>query len=492
MARKTPKTKRIKTKNGYRYMVAGKFASKAAYDAARAKPKKNPAPKKSKAKRKKGDPTDLNLWVLKKVFGNKTEVPNNLSPTDVPHIRRCLKAGLLQASKGTITLTAKGKTAIKNVKMNPGKPSKKKTFAKPKQKQGLKKTSQRMVTIFDPDVGKSIRVPANTTVYQPAPKVKKNGEEYAAVDVMKAKDVPKDEIAFKDKSSALETARLWIHPVEFNANPATALSLQVARQIKDHLKSRGYNELTGPKKDRNRYEVSAAVGFKGKKTVAIIGVSQVGDRIEVTISRYASFGEKLIDQTKYDTQRAFGSMVCASLAKAGMKPYTKPVKKAKKTKPRKKAGVFAGFFKNPADMKKSWARVRKVFTEKRKSMSKGFPALIATGLEADQSVHDTDRHYAMTGKVGKNKVLVKVAPELGLLPISVIRGVLVHELAHAAVMLGFTPKRPVKGRSYDAIERNADRAAEQLSGAKIYYDKQGLERSGPGASGKRPRPKGLR
>ena len=68
----------------------------------------------------KGSPTDLNLWVLDKFFSDKDEVPNRIDPTDVPHLRRCMSAGLIEAVAGpygkrggALRLTEKGKQAIR-------------------------------------------------------------------------------------------------------------------------------------------------------------------------------------------------------------------------------------------------------------------------------------------------------------------------------------------------------------------------------------------
>jgi hypothetical protein len=68
----------------------------------------------------KGSPTDLNLWVLDKFFSGKDEVPNRIDPTDVPHLRRCMSAGLIEAVAGpygkrggALRLTEKGKQAIR-------------------------------------------------------------------------------------------------------------------------------------------------------------------------------------------------------------------------------------------------------------------------------------------------------------------------------------------------------------------------------------------
>lgn len=46
-------------------------------------------------KKPAGTPTKLNLWVLAKLFGADTEIENRISSVDAPHVRRCLKAGLV-------------------------------------------------------------------------------------------------------------------------------------------------------------------------------------------------------------------------------------------------------------------------------------------------------------------------------------------------------------------------------------------------------------
>ena len=44
----------------------------------------------------KGEPTDLNLWALNDVLEKGGGVIGLMAPTDIPHVRRCLKAGLLE------------------------------------------------------------------------------------------------------------------------------------------------------------------------------------------------------------------------------------------------------------------------------------------------------------------------------------------------------------------------------------------------------------
>jgi hypothetical protein len=58
-----------------------------------------------------GTPTALNLWVLCRLFGAASEIPNQIEAPSVPHIRRCLKAGLITATRSTLTLTDAGREA---------------------------------------------------------------------------------------------------------------------------------------------------------------------------------------------------------------------------------------------------------------------------------------------------------------------------------------------------------------------------------------------
>lgn len=60
-----------------------------------------------------GEPTTLNLWVLKRLFGAADSIPNRVNKVDAPHVRRCLNAGLAIATIDTLALTEKGKAALK-------------------------------------------------------------------------------------------------------------------------------------------------------------------------------------------------------------------------------------------------------------------------------------------------------------------------------------------------------------------------------------------
>jgi hypothetical protein len=66
----------------------------------------------SKPRPPKGTPTDLNLWVLDRLFGDRTRVSNQVEPTSAPHLRRCLRAGLLDVDGAELVLTDAGIAAL--------------------------------------------------------------------------------------------------------------------------------------------------------------------------------------------------------------------------------------------------------------------------------------------------------------------------------------------------------------------------------------------
>lgn len=150
--------------------------------------------------------------------------------------------------------------------------------------------------------------------------------------------------------------------------------------------------------------------------------------------------------------------------------------------------------KNPAvatkqPTKAQYAKVASIFRALRKIAAKTCPQFIEARLVVDPSIRDSERHFAMTGVKG-GKIVVAIAPELALESKAVIVGVLRHEAGHGIAMLSKT--MPAESKGYDAIERHADRTAERVFNTKIYYDHRGVEVSGPGAKGRRPRPAGLR
>lgn len=147
---------------------------------------------------------------------------------------------------------------------------------------------------------------------------------------------------------------------------------------------------------------------------------------------------------------------------------------------------------------KDFAPISKMFVKYRDLFAKTYPNVRHIGLMVDSSVHDTKRHFAMTGTlpVGHKyprpgpvpAPTVRIAPELAFEPTNVQRGIIVHEIAHSVFLLQY--KQEPKG--YDANERATDKLAEEVTGLKIYYDKRGVEVAGKGAKGVRPRPDGLR
>lgn len=60
----------------------------------------------------KGAPTSLNLSVLAKLMGGAAECPNEMGAPDVPHMRRCFKAGLVTVDGRTLRLTVAGREAL--------------------------------------------------------------------------------------------------------------------------------------------------------------------------------------------------------------------------------------------------------------------------------------------------------------------------------------------------------------------------------------------
>jgi len=130
-------------------------------------------------------------------------------------------------------------------------------------------------------------------------------------------------------------------------------------------------------------------------------------------------------------------------------------------------------------------RARDIFFDLRlRAALRGYH-LTFTGLAVEDGVHDSPRAY---GRYYSKTKMVVIAPELLKKSDATIRGVLAHELGHAAVDAGLFSK----GRSYDAQERAADRAAKKMFSLTIYYGLDNVQRAGKGARGTTPRPLGLR
>jgi hypothetical protein len=71
----------------------------------------------------KGTPTGTNLFALWEITADGTkEIPARVEQVHVEHLRRCLRAGLLeQTTAGTFTITAAGRTALDGWKTARGK-----------------------------------------------------------------------------------------------------------------------------------------------------------------------------------------------------------------------------------------------------------------------------------------------------------------------------------------------------------------------------------
>jgi len=153
----------------------------------------------------------------------------------------------------------------------------------------------------------------------------------------------------------------------------------------------------------------------------------------------------------------------------------KPVMKKNPKKGTKKPKVKTTMAQVKAIMRQLWAKA-----------IKNYPELKNTKLITSKAIHDSPRSY---GRYYHASNTIGVAPEITQLSAAHVRGVLAHELGHAVVDQTSSYKA---AKGYDAIERQADRAAEKACGLKVYYDKVGVQVAGAGAQGVRPRPKGLR
>ena len=56
--------------------------------------------------------TRTNLFVLRTVFGTSAAVANRVSPPHRSHLARCIAAGLVTATRETLTLTDAGVAAV--------------------------------------------------------------------------------------------------------------------------------------------------------------------------------------------------------------------------------------------------------------------------------------------------------------------------------------------------------------------------------------------
>ena len=96
-------------------------------------------------------------------------------------------------------------------------------------------------------------------------------------------------------------------------------------------------------------------------------------------------------------------------------------------------------------------------------------------VRTDCSFATSKRHFA--GVITGNVVVMYVCPDLANQPISLIRGVLYHEMGH---VLQFIEKQ-LKGKNEMGdrdYEQDCDYKVEMTCGIKIYYDKSMVQRVG--------------
>ena len=67
---------------------------------------------KNTKKNTKGTPTDLNISVLAEAAAGRLDFPNATPAASAPHLRRCLKAGLVEVAGRTLHITTAGVAAI--------------------------------------------------------------------------------------------------------------------------------------------------------------------------------------------------------------------------------------------------------------------------------------------------------------------------------------------------------------------------------------------
>ena len=106
-------------------------------------------------------------------------------------------------------------------------------------------------------------------------------------------------------------------------------------------------------------------------------------------------------------------------------------------------------------------------------------------VRMDCSFAEKPRHFAAQ----EGNSTIYLCPDLADQPITRIRGILYHEFGHVIQRMEklFNGHVELGDRDY---EQDCDWKLEQVTGVRIYYDDDLLQRAGPGARGKK-RPRGL-
>jgi len=201
---------------------------------------------------------------------------------------------------------------------------------------------------------------------------------------------------------------------------------------------------------------------------------------------YGTGGESLVWKGTFTNPEQAVGITSAKISKRRGYYPTKRAAQGKRSKSRRPRVL--SWLANPGKAEQKMEPVTRVFRLEQTKAKKVYPELGYVKLQVDPDIHDSERSFAQV-TYDDGQLAIQVAPELADEPLKVIRGVIRHEFGHA--LREIRPRKKAL-RSYDAIERDADRLAEQLFGARIFYNKRGVEVSGPGAQGVRPRPRGLR
>lgn len=292
-------------------------------------------------------------------------------------------------------------------------------------------------------------------------------------------------------------------PARLERNPS-GMAEMVAKHDADKLKRIGWKGVRVSRGDQESWGVSfkpwkAGRGRKVQQVEVFTLFSPSNGGVSVRIDEYVGSRKKKVwSGTFSNPDQAVGITSARITKRAG---YHKTKREASGLPPKARGGIgaFLGL-SNPSETQKrrKMKPVIDVFHAEQTKAAKVYPELGYVKLEVDTAgeIHDSERHFAQATIDRKDgKVTIQVAPELALEPISVIRGIIRHEFGHAAVFSGDvkSPKKPYRGLTmYDTRERHADKTAERIFKNKIYYDSRGVEVSGPGARGQRPRPKGLK
>jgi hypothetical protein len=133
------------------------------------------------------------------------------------------------------------------------------------------------------------------------------------------------------------------------------------------------------------------------------------------------------------------------------------------------------------------AELTEIFLALRATAARSCPSAAFVGLRLEPGIRDRPRHF---GVYYPGEDVIAVDPDLLHQGITVVRGILSHELGHAIAQ--HQHPHTVATQGYDEVERLADREAHRAGLPRVVYGPDTVQRAGPGARGTHPRPKGLR